>query len=92
VAEKKLGTEKKQQNEKLMIRNSHQTDKVIKSEDIKTIIWDDFTLIHCSLKMYIKLFNLGANRFWGGPGLFFRWAEITKLKGYKWTEKQQDLN
>lgn len=56
---------------------------VIKSEDIKKILWDDFTPIHSSLKMYIKLFNLSANKFWGDPGLFFRSDGITELVGYQ---------
>lgn len=33
--------------------------------------------------MYIKLFNLSANKFWGGQGLFFRSDGITELVGYK---------
>lgn len=44
------GSLKKQQDENVIIRSSHQTDMVIKSEDIKEILWDDFALIHCGLK------------------------------------------
>lgn len=68
----------------MIIRSSHQTDVVIKSEDIKKILRDDFTLIHCSLKkIYVKLFNFNANKFLGGQGLFFRSTGITELVGYK---------
>lgn len=48
----------------MIIRSSHQTDTVIKSEDIKKILSDDFTPIHSGLKkIYIKLFNPSANKF-----------------------------
>ncbi len=52
VPERKL--KKKQQEENVIIRSSHQTDVVIKSEDIKKIRRDDFTLIHCSLKKNVR--------------------------------------
>lgn len=32
-------------DENMIIRSSHQTDMAIKSEDIKKILWDYFTLI-----------------------------------------------
>lgn len=56
---------------------------VIKSRDIKKIRWDDFTAVHRSLKMCIKLFSLSANKFWGDPGLFFPSDGITELVGYQ---------
>lgn len=42
--------------------------------------------------MYIKLFNLSANKFWGDPGLFFRSDGITELVGYQLYVIQLDLN
>lgn len=58
------GSLEKHWNEEVIIRSSHQTDTVIKSEDIKKILWDDFTPILCCLKMHIELFSIAANKFW----------------------------
>lgn len=48
VSEETLKLRKKQQGEKATIRSSHHTDTLIKSEDIKKIIPEDFTLVRRS--------------------------------------------
>lgn len=68
----------------MIIRSSHQTDTVIKSEDIKKILSDDFTPIHCGFKKCILNYSiLVLTSFWKGSALFFRSTGIAELLGYK---------